>query len=92
MIRTEATDYRYAARQVDEGAALEAVEIPDAVAERCVRLAAALELPFAGVDLLVPEEGEPVCLEVNPSPAYSYYQLSTGQPIARALAAYLAAA
>jgi hypothetical protein len=89
-VRSEATDYRYGLRQVDEAATLEAVEIPDELADRCVRLAAALDLPFAGIDLLVPPDAEPVCLEVNPSPAFSYYELETGQPIARALARHLA--
>jgi glutathione synthase/RimK-type ligase-like ATP-grasp enzyme len=91
-VRSEATDYRYGLRQVDEAATLEAVELPDELAERCVRLAAALDLPFAGIDLLFPPDAEPVCLEVNPSPAFSYYELETGQPIAHALARYLAGA
>ena len=32
------------------------------------------------------------CFEVNPSPAFSYYEAHTGQPIAQAIARYLAAA
>jgi hypothetical protein len=40
----------------------------------------------------VTPNGDAYCLEVNPSPAFSYYEDSTGQPIAAALAAYLAAA
>lgn len=90
VVRSEATDYRYGLRQMDEAATLEATAIPDELAERCVRLAAALELPFAGIDLLFAPDAEPVCLEVNPSPAFSYYELETGQPIARAVARYLA--
>jgi hypothetical protein len=31
------------------------------------------------------------CFEVNPSPAYSYYESHTGQPISAALARYLVA-
>jgi hypothetical protein len=31
-----------------------------------------------------------VCFEVNPSPAYSYYQELTGAPISDALVRYLA--
>jgi hypothetical protein len=31
-------------------------------------------------------------LEANPCPAYSYYEAHTGQPIARAVARYLAGA
>jgi hypothetical protein len=89
-VRSDATDYRYGLQQVEEAAELQATNLDDAVAERCIRLAAALELPFAGIDLLFPPDGEPVCLEVNPSPAFSYFELNTGQPIAAALARYFA--
>ncbi len=34
-------------------------------------------------------DGRIYCFEVNPCPAFSYYEESTGQPIARALAEYL---
>ena len=87
-IETDVTDYRYASRQNGE-ADLSAIELSDELAERCVRLAAALELPFAGIDLKVTAEGEVFCFEVNPSPGYTYYQTHTGQPIATALARYL---
>lgn len=86
---TAATDYRYASTQVGKPAELSAVEIPDELAQRCVRLAAALGLAFAGIDLKVTPEGEVYCFEVNPSPAFSYYESHTGQPIARAVARYL---
>jgi glutathione synthase/RimK-type ligase-like ATP-grasp enzyme len=62
------------------------------LAERCVALSEALELPFAGIDLKITPEGEPFCFEVNPSPAFSYYESHTGQPIARAVARFLAEA
>jgi hypothetical protein len=91
-VSTEATDYRYAVRQVGEAAVLRPVDLPDAVAERCVLLAQGLGLPFAGVDLKITPAGEVVCFEVNPSPAFSYYESHTGQPIARAVARYLAEA
>jgi hypothetical protein len=90
-IDSEATDYRYAQR--DFGApepALSAFELDDGVAERCVGLAAALDLPFAGLDLRLAPDGEVFCFEVNPSPAFSYYEGHTGQPIARAVVEYLA--
>ena len=90
-VRSQATDYRYALREHGRAADLEPAELPDDVAERCVRLARALELPFAGIDLRVTPAGEFYCFEVNPSPAFSYYEASTGQPIARALARYLSA-
>lgn len=90
--RTEATDYRYASRQVGEAADLEAVRLADDLAERCIALARALGLDFAGVDLKITPDGDVYCFEVNPSPAFSYYEESSGQPIARALARYLAEA
>lgn len=88
-VRSAAIDYRYALRQQLDAAELEPIELPEALAERCVALAAALELPFAGIDLRLSATGEATCFEVNPSPAYSYYELGAGQPIARSLARYL---
>jgi glutathione synthase/RimK-type ligase-like ATP-grasp enzyme len=89
LISSDATDYRYAQRDGGEPATLEAVEISDDLADRCRALAADLDLPFAGIDLKVTPDDEVYCFEVNPSPAYSYYESQTGQPIARALASYL---
>ena len=40
--------------------------------------------------VLSPLDGEFVAFEVNPAPAYSWYQESTGQPIAEAIVDYLA--
>jgi hypothetical protein len=83
------TDYRYAARD-DGEVRLAAVELPEAVSSTCVELAAALGLEFAGIDLRVSPDGRVHCLEVNPSPAYSYYEAHTGQPISLAVARLLA--
>jgi hypothetical protein len=88
-IATEATDYRYAHRDGD-AAELTATTLPGAWSDRCVRLARALRLDFAGIDLKITPDGRVVCFEVNPSPAYSYYEAHTGQPIANAVARYLA--
>jgi glutathione synthase/RimK-type ligase-like ATP-grasp enzyme len=87
-IRSDATDYRYA-RQSGGTTSLRPIDIADALAERCVRLAAGLDLALAGIDLRIGPDGEATCFEVNPSPAYSYYQANTGQPIATSLARYL---
>jgi len=89
-ITASAVDYRYA-YQEGEREKLDAVEIVDELAERCVVLAGSLGLEFAGIDLRVTPDGDVYCLEVNPSPAFSYYELHTGQPISRAVAEYLAA-
>ena len=89
-ISTDATDYRYAHRQGGDHAKLRAVELSDDLAEMCVKLSEGLGLAFAGIDLKVTQENRVYCFEVNPSPAFSYYEANTGQPIAQAVAAYLA--
>ena len=88
-ISTESTDYRYAHRNEGQAAVLEAVELSDDVAAQCLALARDLELPFAGIDLKMTPRDEVYCFEVNPSPAYSYYESHTGQPISAAIARYL---
>lgn len=89
-ISTEATDYRYAHRQIGDPARLREVEVSDWLSERCVNLARGLGLAFAGIDLKITPDHRIFCFEVNPSPAYSYYENNTGQPISRAVARYLA--
>lgn len=88
-ITTSAIDYRYAGREGLE-AGMAAIDLPAVIADRCVRLSRDLQLPFCGIDLMRTRDGEFYCLEVNPSPAYSFYQETTGQPIATALVRYLA--
>jgi hypothetical protein len=88
-IQTSATDYRYAYKEGEEER-LEPVEIPAAIAEQCIELTKALGLHFAGVDLKQAADGQVYCFEVNPCPAFSYYELQTGQPIAQAVAKLLA--
>ena len=89
-ISTDATDYRYAHRQGGNRAKLRAVELSDDLAEMCVKLSEGLGLAFAGIDLKITHDNRVYCFEVNPSPAFSYYESNTGQPIARAVAGYLA--
>jgi glutathione synthase/RimK-type ligase-like ATP-grasp enzyme len=88
-IVSDVVDYRYA-RRSGGSATLRAREIPEELAARCVALTAGLGLAFAGIDLRIGADGEATCFEVNPSPAFSYYQANTGQPIAASLARYLA--
>jgi glutathione synthase/RimK-type ligase-like ATP-grasp enzyme len=89
-IESGATDYRYAQRQVGEAARISATTLEPAIAARCVALAENLHLPLAGIDLRRQEDGGFVCFEVNPSPAFSFYEERTGLPIALAIARYLA--
>jgi glutathione synthase/RimK-type ligase-like ATP-grasp enzyme len=55
-------------------------------------MAAGMGLNVAGIDLRCTPGGAWVCFEVNPSPAFVYYEKATGQPIAAAIAALLARA
>lgn len=82
-----ADDYRYPGRRRVE---MLAGSLPEDVAARCRNLARATRLPVAGIDLRRTPEGEWYCFEVNPSPAFTYYESRTAQPIARAVARFLA--
>ena len=90
-ILSDGIDYRYATLQ-GGSTELETTVLADEVNARCVALADALGLPFAGIDLRVSDSGRIVCFEVNPSPAFSYYESHTGQPIAAAVARFLSRA
>jgi glutathione synthase/RimK-type ligase-like ATP-grasp enzyme len=86
---SSATDYRYA-RRFGATADVEPWVLPIDVADRCRALAHALGLEVAGVDLRQHTNGDWHCFEVNPSPAYSFYQYATRQPIDLAIAQLLA--
>ena len=85
---SEADDYRY-----PEGHEVEvrACHLPQSLEDRCRLASAALKLPVAGIDLRRTPEGEWYCFEVNPSPAFTYYESETGQPIGNAIARLLMA-
>jgi glutathione synthase/RimK-type ligase-like ATP-grasp enzyme len=89
-IDSDATDYRYAARQTGTTPAISRSELDASVRRRCIHLARALDLPLAGIDLRRTPEGRYVCFEVNPSPAFTFYEERAGVPIAMAIARYLA--
>ncbi len=73
-------DYRY-----DKQAEISAFELDPATRARCIAVARRLGMEIAGVDLRRTPEGEAYCFEVNPSPAFSWYEVRTGQPITSAL-------
>ncbi len=87
-ISCDALDYRYAHRS-DADLGMSPAELPAEVEDRCRTLARALGLAFAGIDLKVTPEGQWYCFEVNPSPAYSFFQAEAGQLISDALVRYL---
>jgi glutathione synthase/RimK-type ligase-like ATP-grasp enzyme len=85
---SEADDYRYSERQ---GTVVRRrqVDLPVEYADRCRALAASLELPVAGIDLRRTPAGEWFCFEVNPSPAFSWFDAPDSR-IAKRIAALLA--
>lgn len=83
-IESGASDYRY-----DKESDIVAYEIDDDLAQRCINLTAALGLKLSGIDLRVTPEGHVCCFEVNPSPAFAWYEARTGQPITACLVDYL---
>jgi hypothetical protein len=85
---SEADDYRYPAHHPVE---IRSCRLPREVEDRCRLLATAARLPVAGIDLRRTPEGDWYCFEVNPSPAFAYYESRTAQPIGRAIAKLLAA-
>jgi glutathione synthase/RimK-type ligase-like ATP-grasp enzyme len=88
-ISSAGVDYRYAGQRDGAAAALSATTVPDEIAQRCLAVTTSLGLEFAGIDLRRDPDGRYVCFEVNPSPAFSYYESHTGQPIAAAVADHL---
>jgi glutathione synthase/RimK-type ligase-like ATP-grasp enzyme len=89
-ILCDSDDYRYAGR-TGGVAQIRAGTLQPELATQCRRLASALGLHVAGIDLRRTDGGRWVCFEVNPSPGFTFYQEETGQPIAEAIARLLAA-
>ncbi len=85
-VESEATDYRYAAKEGGESATLTHTELPADKKLQCIRFSKQLGLFFSGLDFMQNEFGEITCFEANPMPGYSYYEQSASQPIAYTLA------
>jgi glutathione synthase/RimK-type ligase-like ATP-grasp enzyme len=84
-VESDAVDYRYARRE-GRTVEMEPTTLPASIEESCHRLAAALGLELAGIDLKETPDGEFYCFEVNPSPGFLYYEQHTRQPISAAVA------
>jgi hypothetical protein len=89
-IVSEAVDYRYGH---DQGmpATLEPALLPAEWARRCRELTADLGFAIAGIDLRRTPAGEWYCFEVNPSPAFTFYDRH-GEGMAGAVTKLLAGA
>lgn len=88
-IDSDVLDYRYASAQ-GGSTELRATRLPPDTEALCLRATRQLGLAFAGLDLMLADDGQTYCFEANPSPGYSYFENATGQPIAAALARHLA--
>jgi hypothetical protein len=84
-VNSGADDYRYSA----DAPHIRACSLPPEIEHRCKATAAAMSLSIAGLDLRRTPGGHWFCFEVNPSPAFTYYEQITGQPIGQALALLL---
>lgn len=83
-IVSEKSDYRY-----DSERSLKPIEIPEALKKVCVNLTCHLGLYLSGIDTRVTPQGDYYCFEVNPSPAFGWYEDQTDQPISVAVAELL---
>jgi hypothetical protein len=83
-IDTPAIDYRYASRS-NQDLDIQPWRIPDDIAQACIDLTRSLGLSFSGVDLRLTPSGQWYCFEVNPSPAYTFYESWTGQDITQSV-------
>ena len=79
-IESDRLDYRYGKTT------MVAEELPHDIATKCRRITSSIGLHFSGIDLMRTPDDEWYCFEINPSPAYSYFQVNSGVPISTALA------
>jgi glutathione synthase/RimK-type ligase-like ATP-grasp enzyme len=82
MIRSDGVDYRYATSSI------EPMALPEDLARRCVALTTRLGLVLSGIDLIA-DDDDYYCLEVNPNPAFSCFDVSPDRTVAQAVAEVL---
>lgn len=82
-------DYRRSALRDGEEIVAEAADLPPEILERCIRFTAELGLVVSGIDFKGRSEGEPVVLECNPYPQFTFYAGRSKQPIMQAVVGWL---
>ncbi len=87
-IVSDADDYRFASG-ADERVELRAFELAEEMAGKCRRLAGALGLAVAGIDLRRTPDGSWFCFEANPVAGFTYYQAASNHRIDDAIARLL---
>lgn len=89
-IHSQGTDYPIDFRMSLGQALTEPVELPAEVRQRLSALTARLGLAYAAIDMRRRPDGRYVFLEVNTAGEFLFVEERTGQPIARAVADWLA--
>jgi glutathione synthase/RimK-type ligase-like ATP-grasp enzyme len=79
-IESDRLDYRYG------NTTMQAEDLPDDIANKCRKITADLGLHLSGIDLMRTPDDKWYCFEVNPAPAFSYFQHNSGLPISAAIA------
>ena len=87
-IQSDCDDYRYAAHNGGQVTANE-IELDLALASSLRALVRKMGLWVAGVDLRITPGGDTYCLEINPSPGFTYYEQLAGVYLAGDIAALL---
>lgn len=85
-VKTASLDYRDA-----PDAQLLPHRLPPRTVDDCLRVAAALELLWTGIDFRLTPAGEYVFLEANPSPMFIGFEAGTGLPLTELLLSLLLA-
>jgi glutathione synthase/RimK-type ligase-like ATP-grasp enzyme len=82
-------DYRRSLLAKDVDVKVESAELPPRLIERCIAVTRKLGLILSGIDFKEDASGRHVALELNPYPQFTFYEGRSGQPITRAIVAYL---
>jgi glutathione synthase/RimK-type ligase-like ATP-grasp enzyme len=88
QVISQSDDYRYAVLQGKTVDILPCI-LPEFIADRCKTLMSHMGLNVAGIDLRCTPKCEWYCFEVNPSPAFTYYQEPSGHHIDESIAQLL---
>jgi hypothetical protein len=84
-IQSDVVDYRYGPRVIHQ------INLPADIQDKCIMLAQHLGLQLTGIDFIVTPTNEWYCLEANPNPGFSFYDVTKEKVIARAVAELLLA-
>ncbi|MFH1048012.1 MAG: ATP-grasp domain-containing protein [Patescibacteria group bacterium] len=79
-------DFRH---NISLGGRAEATNISAELSSLCERATQELRYEFAGVDLAILADGQPLILEVNRSPGFTGFETATGQNVAAQVVEYL---